>query len=466
MDTDADTSSSNAGSEDAGQSEGEDPLDPEDPDPDLPAFPECGNGRLEDGEECDGAEFGGRSCEDEGGWGSLLCTEDCEIDTCTCEWEFGGGMCGPSVCGNGERESGEECDIYVEDDQGNDVTCANLIEQGHGEVSCTADCRYDLSACTRCGDGVIDSRYEECDGAPIAEDGAPLSCAEYLGGGYAGVTTCSQRCEIETDKCVDLCGNGSLDPEEACDGDAFEVECSDFGFVGGSLGCTNDCQLQTHACHFCGNGVVDDDEPCDGEAFSDVSCSDFVVGGSGQLSCTAECELDASDCEAVGVGLLVISEVMIAPTPMPLLSSGEWIEFHNPDPDSPFPLSGCTIEGMAAFETADLDASISIPPGGYMTLGKGTVDELGFEPDGELAPQSTFTNAGDVIRIRCAGILVDELTYEDEDPWPAQSSGTSIVLHGDALDVDANDSPGNWCLSVTPYDDGRFGTPGAPGGCM
>jgi hypothetical protein len=53
---------------------------------------------------------------------------------------------GPSEprCGNGEIEEGEECDGTELDG----VTCANLGFEG-GELSCDAMCTFDVGACTR-----------------------------------------------------------------------------------------------------------------------------------------------------------------------------------------------------------------------------------------------------------------------------------------------------------------------------
>ena len=65
---------------------------------------ECGNLEAEWGEECDGADLNGVTCADLG-WsgGSLACAAGCTYETSGCSGS------GP-VCGNGALEYGEQCD--------------------------------------------------------------------------------------------------------------------------------------------------------------------------------------------------------------------------------------------------------------------------------------------------------------------------------------------------------------------
>jgi len=46
----------------------------------------CGNGKVDDGEVCDGAELGGSSCSTEGLRGDALrCRDDCQLDVSRCQ---------------------------------------------------------------------------------------------------------------------------------------------------------------------------------------------------------------------------------------------------------------------------------------------------------------------------------------------------------------------------------------------
>jgi cysteine-rich repeat protein len=81
----------------------------------------------------------------------------------------------PSTCGNGKVDTGETCDD------------GNRTDDGNG---CSASCQKNAV----CGDGIVQSLYEQCDdGNTVSGDG----------------------CEAD---CTLSCGNGTLDPVEACDG--------------------------------------------------------------------------------------------------------------------------------------------------------------------------------------------------------------------------------------------------------
>src|SRR5262249_42218640 len=69
------------------------------------------------------------------------------------------------------------------------------------------------------------------------------------------------------------CGNGTIDPGEACEGTNLKgATCQSQGFPeGGTLLCTN-CKLDTSGCYVCGNGVVQGPEQCDGTNLNGQTC--------------------------------------------------------------------------------------------------------------------------------------------------------------------------------------------------
>jgi hypothetical protein len=106
--------------------------------------PVCGNGIREGEEACDGSDRYITSCVDLGAYrfrgGFLRCREDCTLDISQCF------DCGGAHCGDGVAESGENCD-------GSDFkgkTCQSLGWSG-GHLKCyPSNCEIDTTACTGC----------------------------------------------------------------------------------------------------------------------------------------------------------------------------------------------------------------------------------------------------------------------------------------------------------------------------
>ncbi len=113
----------------------------------------CGNGEIDEGEECDGGEG---------------CTEDCKLVS--------------KLCGNGEIDEGEVCD------DGNNIS-------GDG---CSADCKSDES----CGNNIVDVGETCDDGNKINGDGCSADCKS------------NERCG---NKITDLHMGEQCDGEEWCD---------------------------------------------------------------------------------------------------------------------------------------------------------------------------------------------------------------------------------------------------------
>jgi hypothetical protein len=97
-----------------------------------------------------------------------------------------------------------------------------------------------ITLASLCGDGQVDSG-EECDGAPPAG----TTCASL---GFArGKIACAQ-CHVDASSCI-ACGNGAINGKEQCDGDDLGGHtCPALGFTGGTLACSPRCKLDTSAC--------------------------------------------------------------------------------------------------------------------------------------------------------------------------------------------------------------------------
>ncbi|HKP60754.1 MAG TPA: PA domain-containing protein [Polyangiales bacterium] len=175
----------------------------------------CGNGKRDDGEECDdGAE-----------------NSDSSPDHCRSN-------CSAPRCGDGVRDRGEACD----DQSGN----------------CSRDC----GSTGGCGDGVRDPG-EECDDGARNSDSAPDACRKNCTRARCGdgvrdrregcddgkrngnAGACREDCQSAR------CGNGVIDSGEACDDGARNSDTT-------ADSCRENCQ----SAH-CGDGVVDQGEDCD-----------------------------------------------------------------------------------------------------------------------------------------------------------------------------------------------------------
>jgi len=242
----------------------------------------CGDGLAEPDEACDGAALRGLTCEALGfAGGTLACAGDCTLDTAGCT--------GGTSCGDGALDEGEACD-------GADLGGADCFSLGFegGVLECGADCRPVTRRClgSQCGDGVADED-EDCDGADLGGS----SCAS-LGLGL-GALACGSDCRFATAGCVNVCGNGQVDPEagETCDG----TDLGGFVCYSGTAACDAGCRLDLAGCaQYCGDGVVDEGwgEVCDGAELGALpaTCGELGWAG-GQPTCRADCAaLDYGAC--------------------------------------------------------------------------------------------------------------------------------------------------------------------------
>jgi len=257
----------------------------------------CGNGAIDPDEDCDGDMLGYATCEALGFAGGELGCQNCFFNTSGCV------PVRPEDCGNGAIDPDEDCD----GDNLGYATCEALgLGFDGGTLSCADDCKFDTSQCTtarppNCGNGSIDAD-EDCDG-----DNIGYATCELLGW-TGGTLSCDDNCEFDESQCTgtppELCGNGSIDPGEDCDGDELgNATCESLGqgFTGGTLSC-DDCEFNTSQCTSdvpdpCGNGQLDDDEDCDGDLLGGSTCESLGWGYTGgELDCAGDCTFDDSGC--------------------------------------------------------------------------------------------------------------------------------------------------------------------------
>ncbi|MGI5828738.1 MAG: hypothetical protein ACOX8U_01015 [Bradymonadia bacterium] len=273
----------------------------------------CGDGVIDEGELCDGAALGGKTCESELGQGSsgtLACANDCQSLNIS-------GCVAPASCGNGELDAGELCDFLQSGEavfaQGARVCPDSLVVDDIEKILCTTNCQIDSSACVTagsCGDGEI-SEGEICDGEALDSQ----ICATVYGEGSTGVLACADDCtNFNTDLCV-KCGDERIGEGEVCDGELLQDKtCADVYGEGstGVLACADDCtNFNTDLCVKCGDERIGEGEVCDGELLEAKTCADiYGEGSTGVLACADDCSgYDTSLCVKCGDGRIGEGEV-------------------------------------------------------------------------------------------------------------------------------------------------------------
>jgi len=300
----------------------------------------CGNGILEpaNGEQCDGINFGGSTCEDfddfDGGF--LICTPFCIIDTGSCEQD--------PVCGNDILEPGEQCDDgNLFNGDGCNALCVieecgnNIIDDGeecddgntNNNDGCSDICEIEIQIC---GNGSIETGEECDDGNTVNGDGCSNICLNeevgYCGDGNIDEgEECDDSNQQNGDGCSNIClteeagycGDGNIDEGEECDDDNMtngdgcsnicQIEtplgtscgngfiegteqCDDGNNINGD-GCNWSCQIEAN--FICGNGVVEPGEQCDQADLGNKTCEDLGFSG-GDLTCNDKCLLDTLNC--------------------------------------------------------------------------------------------------------------------------------------------------------------------------
>ncbi len=168
-------------------------------------------------------------------------------------------------------------------------------------------------------------------------------------------------------------------------------------------------------------------------------------------------------------GDIVITEIMQNPI---VISDdfGEWFEVYNTT-SAPIDLNGWILrdEPGANQNITTINASVIVPPGGYITLGRGGVtDPASPSYNGGITHAYVYdfsflmANGADEVILEFNGVVIDEVRYSPALGFP-NPNGASMTLSANSLNSSANDIGSNWCLATTVYDatNNNRGTPAA-----
>ncbi len=246
---------------------------------------------CDDGDPCNGEETCGSGgvCED-----GIALADDTDCIENGVEGTCVAGECVPLTCGDGALDEGEECDdANIDETDGCETTCEFSC---HEDAECNDDNVCTDDSCSEGGNGQVcdfvdnDAPCEdgdECTGPDVCSEG---SCTP--GPGLCGCDT-DADCEVYEDE--DLCngtlvcdtstGNCNLDPATVVECTPSEVLCSE-----------NVCDPATGDC---GPVPADVDTPCesDGNACTTDMCDGDGVCEHAALSCadTNPCTNDSCD---------------------------------------------------------------------------------------------------------------------------------------------------------------------------
>ncbi|MBQ9817858.1 MAG: hypothetical protein IJM59_10415, partial [Proteobacteria bacterium] len=139
------------------------------------SVPKCGNGILNDGEDCDGNVFlsDKNQCvmwSNAYSSGNVACDPDCTINFDQCV-----------------AISAEICDNKVDDD-------------GNGLVDCSDPACFGKAACVKatCGNGIVDTG-EDCDRSAFRDN--KVQCSSWRSIFKSGMVTCNDNCTINYGGC-------------------------------------------------------------------------------------------------------------------------------------------------------------------------------------------------------------------------------------------------------------------------
>lgn len=185
----------------------------------------CGNGNIDTGEQCDGANLNGQTCSSQGFTGGALgCTSTCTFDTSSCFKRPVVSITNPTA--QTTVSAGSNLPITATATAfGSTVNKVYFYDNGN-YLGSSASSPYSYTLNN-------------------VSSGAHTISAEVVDTKGNWGATASVAINIQ----ANTCGNGNIDTGEQCDGSNLNGQsCSSQGFTSGTLKCSSTCTLDTSGC--------------------------------------------------------------------------------------------------------------------------------------------------------------------------------------------------------------------------
>lgn len=135
----------------------------------------------------------------------------------------------------------------------------------------------------------------------------------------------------------------------------------------------------------------------------------------------------------------------------------DWVEIYNRS-DAAVDISGWILKDGNDDNEFIFEASTILDAGAYLVIVRDLDDFKLVFPDVTNVVDSidfNFSNAGELVRLyNSSEVLIDQVEYDDESPWPTEPDGDGPTLELRDPDLN-NDLPSSWTTST------GYGTPGS-----
>ncbi|MBI4250433.1 DUF4215 domain-containing protein [Candidatus Uhrbacteria bacterium] len=221
-----------------------------------PNPPNCGNGKVDDGEQCDDGDKDNENacrnnCTGKSGFcgngikeGAEQCDDGDKDNNNACS-----NTCSPNAnqCGNGKKEGSEQCDD------------GNTIDYDKCRNNCITNTNRPI-----CTDGIRELGEQCDDGDSDNANACRNDCVPNAGFCGNGALEAGEQCDDGDKNNTNACTNSCAPNPEGCGNKIVNIgeQCDD-GDKDDANACRNDCTIKGGPSPQCGNGIKEGTEQCD-----------------------------------------------------------------------------------------------------------------------------------------------------------------------------------------------------------